>query len=88
MSHTLIPVPYDTKALRPRILHIGFGAFARAHPMVYLHHGLEKVGGDWGVVAARLNSGVEALTALDEGTVVIMSLRPMARQHACEKLEC
>jgi fructuronate reductase len=66
MTLTLIPVPYDTEALRPRILHIGFGAFARAHPMVYLHHGLEKVGGDWGVVAARLNSGVEALTALDK----------------------
>ena len=56
---------FDTDKLRPRILHIGFGAFARAHQMVYLQEGLNKVGGDWGVVACRLNSGAEELTELD-----------------------
>ena len=62
---THVPFSYDPTTLRPRILHLGFGAFARAHPMVYLHHGLTVAGGDWGVVAARLNSGVAALDALD-----------------------
>ncbi|AMM83192.1 mannitol dehydrogenase family protein [Martelella sp. AD-3] len=52
--------------LRPRILHIGFGGFARAHPMVYLQEGMNKAGGDFGVVAVRLNSGAEELSALDE----------------------
>lgn len=56
----------DRKALKPRILHIGFGAFARAHQMVYLQEGLNKTGGDWGVIAVRLNSGAEELSALDE----------------------
>jgi len=65
MSRTLPQSPYPRERLKPRILHLGFGAFARAHPMVYLHHGLARTGGDWGVVAARLNSGVEALSALD-----------------------
>lgn len=60
-----LPLPYDRAALKPRILHLGFGAFGRAHPMVYLHHGLSAQGGDWGVVAARLNSGVAELDALD-----------------------
>lgn len=66
MTSALIPCPYERTFLKPRILHIGFGAFARAHPMVFLHHGLVAEGGDWGVVAARLNSGVEALDGLDE----------------------
>lgn len=57
---------FDTSTLKPRILHIGFGAFARAHQMVYLQEGLNAVGGDWGVIAVRLNSGAEELTALDE----------------------
>jgi len=61
----VVPVPFDPALLRPRILHIGFGAFARAHPMVYLNQGLGTAGGDWGVVAARLNSGAEALSELD-----------------------
>ncbi|ABF61996.1 Fructuronate reductase (plasmid) [Ruegeria sp. TM1040] len=65
MTNSLIPCSYEQTLLKPRILHIGFGAFARAHPMVYLHHGLVAEGGDWGVVAARLNSGVDALDSLD-----------------------
>ncbi|TNJ41742.1 mannitol dehydrogenase family protein [Phaeobacter sp. B1627] len=65
MTVAVTPVPFDRAALRPRILHIGFGAFARAHPMVYLNQGLGVAGGDWGVVAARLNSGAEALSDLD-----------------------
>nr|WP_226898451.1 mannitol dehydrogenase family protein [Mangrovicoccus algicola] len=46
-------------------MHLGFGAFARAHPMVYLSEGLAKAGGDWGVVVARLNSGRADMDALD-----------------------
>ncbi|AKO95268.1 Mannitol-1-phosphate/altronate dehydrogenase [Marinovum algicola DG 898] len=56
---------YDRAALKPRILHLGFGAFGRAHPMWVLDRGLDATGGDWGVVAARLHSGAEALSALD-----------------------
>ena len=65
MTVTYIPCDFDREHLKQRILHIGFGAFARAHPMVYLHQGLVAEGGDWGVVAARLNSGVEELDQLD-----------------------
>ena len=60
---TLAPA-HDRQGLRPRILHIGFGAFARAHQLVYLDQVLAD-GGDWGVIACRLNSGVEDLDALD-----------------------
>ncbi|WP_210260043.1 mannitol dehydrogenase family protein [Hongsoonwoonella zoysiae] len=56
---------YDRERLKPRILHIGFGAFARAHLLVYVDEVLRKTDGDWGVCAVRLNSGAEELTALD-----------------------
>lgn len=56
---------YDRDRLKPRILHVGFGAFARAHLLVYLDEVLRKTDGDWGVCAVRLNSGEEELTGLD-----------------------
>lgn len=53
---------YDRAALRPRWLHIGFGAFARAHPLFVLDRGLRAdASGQWGAVVARLNSGQEEL---------------------------
>ncbi|WP_068315478.1 mannitol dehydrogenase family protein [Polycladidibacter hongkongensis] len=45
---------YDRKALRPRIVHIGFGAFARAHIAMHLHETLEAHGGDWGMRVVEL----------------------------------
>ena len=66
MPETVIRAKFDPASLRPRILHIGFGAFARAHLMVYLQEGLNAAGGDWGVVACRLNAGAEELSALDD----------------------
>lgn len=59
---------YDRTQMKSRILHIGFGAFARAHWMVYHQQLLQQdpAFADWGVCVARLNSGVEALEALDE----------------------
>lgn len=57
---------YDRQNLRPRWLHLGFGAFARAHPLFVLHRGLmADPAGDWGVIVARLNTGQDELDALD-----------------------
>lgn len=57
----------DRTRLRPRWLHLGFGAFARAHPLLVLHRGLmADPSGDWGVIVARLNSGQAELDALDQ----------------------
>ncbi len=60
---------YDRAALRERILHIGFGAFARAFLTTILDETLDGTSDpknrDWGMVAVRLNSGVEDLDALE-----------------------
>lgn len=57
---------YDRGRLRPRLLHIGFGAFAKAHVMVFHDDMLRRTNSDWGVVAARLNSGSDELSLLDQ----------------------
>jgi fructuronate reductase len=41
---------YDRATLRPRIVHLGLGAFFRAHGAVYT----EDAGGDWGIVGVSL----------------------------------
>ncbi|MCG6114908.1 MAG: mannitol dehydrogenase family protein [Mesorhizobium sp.] len=62
-------ISYDRGGLRPRWLHIGFGAFARAHILMVLHRSLAAAPAaerDWGVTVARLNSGRAELDALEE----------------------
>lgn len=54
----------DNTPLQPRWLHIGFGAFARAHTIAALAQSQKEDFSDWGVVVARLNSGAEELNAL------------------------
>jgi fructuronate reductase len=44
---------YDRRALRPRIVHLGLGAFFRAHGMLYTED-CNGRDGDWGVVGASL----------------------------------
>ncbi|HWX48323.1 MAG TPA: mannitol dehydrogenase family protein [Roseomonas sp.] len=45
---------YDRAALRPRIVHLGLGAFFRAHGAHYTEDVLQRLGGDWGVVGVSL----------------------------------
>lgn len=57
---------YDRRQLRPRTLHIGSGAFFRAHTAAYNDAALAG-GGDWGIVATSLRSTetVDALAVQD-----------------------
>src|SRR3954469_12579430 len=45
------------------IVHLGLGAFHRAHQAVYTAEAIERAGGDWGIlgVAPRRPAAVEAL---------------------------
>lgn len=47
---------YDRSMLKPGILHIGFGAFHRAHQAVYTDLALAREFGPWGIVGASLRS--------------------------------
>lgn len=47
---------YDRAALKPGIVHLGIGAFHRAHQAFYTETVLNKFGGDWGIVGSSLRS--------------------------------
>jgi fructuronate reductase len=52
---------------RPGIVHIGLGAFHRAHQAVYTEEAMAAAGGDWGIVgvAPRSTGVLDALAAQD-----------------------
>lgn len=45
---------YDRAALKPGIVHLGIGAFHRAHQAVFTEDAIIKRGGDWGIIGASL----------------------------------
>ncbi|MEM5440816.1 fructuronate reductase [Serratia marcescens] len=55
---------YDRQALRSRIVHLGFGAFHRAHQALLTDRVLNAHGGDWGICEVSLSGGVPLFEAL------------------------
>jgi fructuronate reductase len=47
---------YDREALRPGIVHIGLGAFHRAHQAFYTEQAIAASGGDWGIIGVSVRS--------------------------------
>jgi fructuronate reductase len=45
---------YDRAALKPGIVHLGIGAFHRAHQAVFTEDAIIKRGGNWGIIGASL----------------------------------
>ncbi|MDQ3029617.1 MAG: mannitol dehydrogenase family protein, partial [Actinomycetota bacterium] len=58
---------YDPPAVGVGIVHLGLGAFARAHPAVYTDDVLAAHGGDWGLcgVSQRSSTVCDQLTPQD-----------------------
>jgi len=47
---------YDREVVKSGIVHLGIGAFHRAHQAVYTEKVLNAFGGDWGIIGASLRS--------------------------------
>lgn len=56
MSGKLADLLVNPQRPRPGILHLGPGAFFRAHLAVYTEGALQATGGDWGILAAGLRN--------------------------------
>ncbi|WP_376742227.1 mannitol dehydrogenase family protein [Pseudorhizobium tarimense] len=56
LADTVVKPAFEPKTLKPGILHIGLGAFHRAHQAVYNDLALAKEPGDWGIVGVSLRS--------------------------------
>lgn len=61
--HVLLP-GYNRCALKSRIVHLGFGAFHRAHQALISDEMLSKTGSDWGIFAINLSGGEDLITSL------------------------
>jgi len=48
---------WDSSRLQSRIVHLGCGAFHRAHQALYTHHLLETTDSDWGICEVNLMPG-------------------------------
>lgn len=73
---------YDFTRLRPGLVHIGLGAFFRAHPAIFTEDAILAEWGDWGVtgVSLRRPDIAEALAPQDGlYTVEILSETPRYR---------
>ncbi|MBF6639291.1 fructuronate reductase [Rouxiella silvae] len=57
---------YDRQALKTRIVHIGFGAFHRAHQALMTDRVLNQQGGDWGICEISLFGRDNLIRALRE----------------------
>lgn len=51
---------WDKSRLVSRIVHLGCGAFHRAHQALFTHHLLEKSDSDWGISEVNLMPGNDA----------------------------
>lgn len=64
-AHVQLP-RYDRSQLRSRIVHLGFGAFHRAHQALLTDRVLNNAGGDWGLCEISLFSGDVLMQQLRE----------------------
>jgi fructuronate reductase len=55
---------YDVRRLKVGIVHVGLGAFHRAHQAVFTEDAVEAAGGDWGIAGVSLRRG-DAASALN-----------------------
>ena len=47
---------YDASAIRSGVVHLGVGAFHRAHQAVYTDDAIAAAGGNWGIVGVSMRS--------------------------------
>jgi fructuronate reductase len=71
LANTTLPatvqgIDYDRRKLLPRIAHIGFGAFHRAHQALFNHELASKTDSDWGECAIELFGDGQLIKKLRE----------------------
>ena len=73
MTHPLAGLLSNPTRPRPGILHLGPGAFFRAHIAFYTEGALQATGGDWGIQVAGLRDGQAAeLFTAQEGCFTLL----------------
>lgn len=73
---------YDRSALRPGIVHLGLGAFHRAHQAVYTDATLAEDFGAWGIEAVSLRSAATVHALTGQGGLYSVLVRSGERTDA------
>ncbi|MFA0014197.1 fructuronate reductase [Vibrio lentus] len=64
LPNTVLRPDYDRSALQSRIVHLGFGAFHRAHQALFTNEMLSKTSTDWGICEINLFGGEDLIESL------------------------
>lgn len=70
---------YDRAALKPGIVHLGLGAFHRAHQAVFTEDAIAHAGGDWGIIGVSMRSDTATL-------IITLTITEKAYQLATDGL--
>jgi fructuronate reductase len=66
---------FDPAALKPGIVHLGIGAFHRAHQAVFTEDAIAAKAGDWGIIGASLkHPGVPDALSVQDGLYTVETL--------------
>lgn len=74
------PPSYDRTSLKTRIVHLGFGAFHRAHQGLYTHDVAQCSPSDWGICEVNLFSGDAPISQLKQQNFLHSVLEKKAEQ--------
>jgi len=66
LNDTVLIPDYDRSTLKSRIVHLGFGAFHRAHQALFTNEMLSKTRTDWGICEVNLFGGEDLIKSLRE----------------------
>lgn len=63
------PLTRTAPAAKPGIVHLGLGAFFRAHGAIYTQQAMAAAGGDWGIIGVSLKTPTTRDALLPQGSV-------------------
>lgn len=79
-SNIAVPA-YDREQIKPGIVHLGIGAFHRAHQAWYTEAVLNKFGGNWGIIGCSLRSpSVKNQLAEQDGLYTLVERGPQGEK--------
>src|SRR5690349_16983581 len=72
---------FDPAQLRTGIVHLGVGAFQRAHQAVYTEDALTQQAGDWGVIGVSLRRPDAAQKLCPQDCLYAVETRDQSSNH-------
>ncbi len=82
LDETIARPRYDRESVSAGIVHIGLGAFARAHLAVYTEEALAAGASDWGILGVNINSPNVEDALKPQGGLYTLLVRDAARTSA------